>query len=176
MDFGGGFSSAGLGSRNGGGRGGPRPGGGSRQRRGGSSGGGTRSTQPAEAPKPGAEAKPPELLPQMTASVEIVLEDHPDVIILPAQFIKYDEEGKAYCEVVKPEDQDSAKAGGKGAKQGGASVMKQMEAEKKALLALPRERRELTLGFSDGTRTEVVSGLEEGDTVINERPIQKDNF
>jgi len=91
-----------------------------------------------------AKEKAPELYALMTANVEIVLEDHPNVLVLPSQYIKYDS-GKPYCEVLPdPKDQKQ------------------------------RERRELTVGFSDGLRNEIVSGLTEGETVILERPIKKE--
>jgi HlyD family secretion protein len=101
----------------------------------------------------GADAGPgappqamPELKPSMTANVEFVLDDHPDVLILPARFVQYDEERNPYCELLlDPEDQER------------------------------RERRDLQLGFSDGMRFEVIGGLVEGDTVILERPIIEEN-
>ncbi|MCH7472717.1 HlyD family secretion protein [bacterium] len=92
-----------------------------------------------------AKPEPPRLYAQMSANVEAVIEDHPSVLILPAQYIKY-EEGKPYCEVQTDPEDDSK-----------------------------RERRELELGFSDGLRHEVVSGLEEGDTVVLERPISRNS-
>jgi multidrug resistance efflux pump len=101
---------------------------------------GESSGSPREGAPPGERA--PELRPGMTASVELVMEDHPDVVILTAQFIQYDEERNPYCEVLPdPEDQDQ------------------------------RERRELELGFTDGMRFEVVKGVEDGETVIFERPV-----
>jgi multidrug efflux pump subunit AcrA (membrane-fusion protein) len=97
---------------------------------------------PADGDGKPAAAPATELRPNMTANVEFVLDDHPDVLILAARFIQYDEERNAYCEVLPdPENQEV------------------------------RERRELELGFSDGMRFEVVEGLAEGDTVILERPI-----
>ena len=96
------------------------------------------------------EDEPPEepapvLRPGMTASVELVMEDHPEAVILTAQFIQYDEERNPYCEVLPdPEDQDK------------------------------RERRDLELGFTDGMRFEVVEGIEDGETVIFERLVIED--
>jgi HlyD family secretion protein len=73
-----------------------------------------------------------------------VLDDHPDVLMIPAQYVKY-EGDKTYCEVV-------------------------LDPEKKE----KRERREIVLGFSDGVRCEIKSGLKEGETVLLERPIKKE--
>ena len=85
----------------------------------------------------------PKLLPQLTASLEIVLEDHPDVVIVPAQYVKFDA-GKAFVEVAKnPED------------------------------TKVREKREVELGFSDGLRYEIKSGVAEGETVVLEREIKE---
>lgn len=78
----------------------------------------------------------------MTANVEIVLEDHPDVLILPAQYIQY-EDGEPYVEVAPdPENTEI------------------------------RERHDIELGFFDGLRYEITSGVEEGDTVVLERTIE----
>lgn len=91
------------------------------------------------------EVKSPTLYAQLTASVEIVLEDHPDVLILDARYVKF-EEGKPVCFVLPdPEDTEN------------------------------REKRELTLGFGDGLRYEVVDGVEEGETVLLERPLSQDD-
>ena len=78
----------------------------------------------------------------MTANVEIVLEDHPGVLILPAQYIQY-EEGQPYVEIA-PEAENTEN----------------------------REKVDIELGFFDGLRYEVTSGLEEGDTVVLERTIE----
>jgi HlyD family secretion protein len=119
----------------------PRPGG--TRDTGGSRGGRAHGETSGPPPEGGPlEERTPELRPGMTASVELVMEDHPDVVILTAQFIQYDEERNPYCEVLPdPEDQDK------------------------------RERRELELGFTDGMRFEVVDGVEDGETVIFERPV-----
>jgi HlyD family secretion protein len=93
----------------------------------------------------GAAAKAPQLFPKMTANVEIVLEDHPGVLVLAAKFIQYGEDGKKYVEVL-PDPEDQAK----------------------------RERRDIEAGFTDGMRFEIKSGLNEGDTVVLERPIEED--
>lgn len=94
---------------------------------------------PAKAPKPA-----PKLRPQQSASVDIVLDDHPGVLIIPAQYIKYDND-KPYVYVL-PDPKDETK----------------------------REKRELELGFTDGLRYEIKSGLKEGETVLLERPIKKE--
>lgn len=132
----------------------------------------------------GAAAQPPRLFPQMTASVEIVLEDHSGVLIVPSQYVKYGEDGQTYCEVLKRpekgkgkgEDHDGAAPGGKGGGGWGGKSGASAKAEKEALRKLPRERRDVELGYSDGVRVEIRSGLEEGDEVYFERPIKKDNF
>jgi multidrug efflux pump subunit AcrA (membrane-fusion protein) len=85
---------------------------------------------------------PPQLKPQLTASVDIVLEDHPDVLMIPAQYVQFDND-KPYCEVqTDPKDQKK------------------------------RERRNVETGFSDGLRFEIKSGLKEGETVVLERPVK----
>ncbi|MDQ3022929.1 MAG: HlyD family efflux transporter periplasmic adaptor subunit [bacterium] len=120
------------------------------QRRGGGGGGRSgASTASATSQTPGAAADvkvvaKPNLLPQLTASVEIVLEDHPDVVIVPAQYVKFDQ-GKAYVEVAPNEEEPSV-----------------------------REKREVELGFSDGLRYEVKDGVEEGETVVLERVVKED--
>jgi HlyD family secretion protein len=132
---GGGFGGARMGGGGGGG------GGGRRRPGGGASGEAPAAEKPAEE-KPQAEAEKPRLFPNMTANVEIVLEDHPAVLILAAQYIQY-EEGQPYVEVVADAENTDV-----------------------------RERREIELGFFDGLRYEVVSGVEEGDTVVLERTIE----
>jgi len=111
---------------------------------------GGRGAQASQGKRPG-QSKPgetrqgtkPLLRPELSTSVDIVLEDHPAVLMLPAQYIQYDKE-KPYCQVL-PDPKDQKK----------------------------RERRELTLGFTDGLRYEVKDGLKEGETVIIERPIKQ---
>lgn len=101
-----------------------------------------------EAAETAAVTKKPQaplLRPQLSASVDVVLDDHPGVLMIPSQYIKY-EDNKPYCFVV-PDPADKTK----------------------------RERRELELGFTDGLRYEIKSGLKEGETVLLERPIKKEN-
>lgn len=169
---------------------------------------------PADEPGAAGKAERPKLFPKMSAGVEIVLEDHPKVVIVPSQFVKYDDAGKPYAEVIKDEGAE-AKAGGKegaagqtagepskaGAGPGGSARNgggggrpgglrggagggpgrrgpgggRLSKEEKAELRKKPREKRPLELGYSDGVRFEVVSGLNEGDTVILERPIKKEN-
>jgi len=99
---------------------------------------------PAGGEKPAAP-QPPLLLPKMTANVEIVLEDHSDVLILAAKFVQYDEQGQKYVEILPdPENTDV------------------------------RERHDIETGFTDGMRFEITSGVEEGDTVVLEREIEQE--
>lgn len=143
QEGGAGFGGAGGfgGGRMGGGGGGMGGGGGRRRPGGGPPGGGPPGEKtPDKEPKP--EVEKPRLFPNMTANVEIVLEDHPAVLILAAQYIQY-EEGTPYVEVVADADNTEA-----------------------------RERRDIELGFFDGLRYEVISGVEEGDTVVLERTIE----
>jgi multidrug resistance efflux pump len=133
----GGWAGSGGGGR---GRGGPG---------GGSPPAGEPGSRDAAAAEEGGEevAGPPApvLRPNMTANVEFVLEDHPDVLILQARFVQYDEERRPFVDVLPdPEDQGR------------------------------RERRDIELGFTDGLRYEVVSGLTEGEMVIFERPVIED--
>ena len=116
--------------------------------RGGGRGGGRRGGD-GDGPAPkgefeAAEKQKPHLFPNMTANVEIVLEDHPDVLILPAQFVQY-EEGEPYVEVTENEEDTKV-----------------------------RERRPVKLGFSDGLRFEITEGLEEGEIVVLEREIEEE--
>jgi hypothetical protein len=116
-------------------------------RSGGNAGGASTAGSENAEEKPSQKEEPaptPTLLPNLTASVELVLEDHPDVLVIPAQYVKY-EEGQPYVEVV-PSPEDQAK----------------------------RERRDVELGFSDGLRYELKSGVEEGETVILERAIKEE--
>jgi multidrug efflux pump subunit AcrA (membrane-fusion protein) len=131
------------------GRGGGRPGGGP-------PGGGGQQADSGEgesratggdgegATPPPPPAAPP-LFPKMTANVEIVLQDHPDVVILPAKFVQYGEDGQKFVEILAdPENPDE------------------------------RTRVDIETGFSDGMRFEVTSGLEGGETIVLEREIQEE--
>jgi HlyD family secretion protein len=77
-----------------------------------------------------------ELRANMTANAEIVLEEHKRTLIVPERAVIYDAKRNAYAEKVAA-----------GTKTG-------------------RERVAVTLGVSNGTRTEVVKGLAAGDRVI----------
>lgn len=72
----------------------------------------------------------------MTANAEIVLEEHPNVLIVPEAAIVYDGKKNAFVEVP-----DEAADGG-------------------------RRRVAVTLGVGSGTRTEVLTGLKAGDRVL----------
>jgi HlyD family secretion protein len=80
----------------------------------------------------------------MTANVEIVLEDHPNVLIIPAQYVQY-EGGEPYVEVA-PDPEDTT----------------------------VRVKRTVKLGFSDGLRFEIAEGVEEGETIVLEREIEEE--
>ena len=77
-----------------------------------------------------------ELKANMTANAEILLEEHKNVMTVPEQAVVYDKDRKASVEVPDP-----------GQKTGRRSVP-------------------IVAGISNGTRTEVLSGLKPGDTVI----------
>ena len=72
----------------------------------------------------------------MTANAEIVLEEHPNVLIVPEAAIVYDARKNAFVEVPDPN------------------------------AANGRKRLAVKLGVGSGTRTEVVSGLKAGDRVL----------
>ena len=77
-----------------------------------------------------------ELRANMTANAEIVLEEHKGTLIIPEGAIVYDAKRSASVDLVAPD-----------AKNG-------------------RQRVPITVGVSNGTRTQVVSGLKEGQRVI----------
>lgn len=77
-----------------------------------------------------------ELRSNMTANAEIVLEEHKGSLMIPEAAISYDDKRNASVEVPKP-----------GAPKG-------------------REKRPIKIGISNGTKTEVLDGLKEGDQVI----------
>jgi HlyD family secretion protein len=77
-----------------------------------------------------------ELLANMTANAEIVLEEHRNALIIPEAAIVYDAKRTAWVDVVDP----AAKTG--------------------------RERRQIKVGVSNGTRTQVLGGLSEGQKVV----------
>jgi multidrug efflux pump subunit AcrA (membrane-fusion protein) len=93
------------------------------------------------------------LMPGMTANAEIQCEVARDVLWVPndAIFEKEDEKGKSFVSVVtgeKPKDE---------------SFMPAAKGEKKGELVT--EDREVTLGLANNSRTEIKSGLEEGEEI-----------
>ncbi len=77
-----------------------------------------------------------ELKANMTANAEIILDEHKNAITVPEQSVIYDKNRNASIEVPDP-------------------------AQKKGRRAVP-----VKVGISNGTRTEILSGLNAGDTVI----------
>jgi HlyD family secretion protein len=77
-----------------------------------------------------------ELLANMTANAEIVLEEHKHTLVIPEAAVVYDAKRNASVDVYAP----SAKTG--------------------------RDRRSIKIGVSNGTKTEVLSGLTEGQKVV----------
>src|SRR4051812_48881452 len=77
-----------------------------------------------------------ELKANMTANAEIVLEEHPDSLILPEAAISYDPQKNAFVDLADP-----------GAKNG-------------------RRRVPVKLGVGNGTRIQVLEGVREGDKVV----------
>lgn len=77
-----------------------------------------------------------ELRANMTSNAEIVLEEHTGTLVIPEAAVVYDASRKASVEVVS----DAAPTG--------------------------RERRDIATGLSNGTKTEVLKGLKEGERVV----------
>ena len=77
-----------------------------------------------------------ELKANMTANAEVILEERPDVLIVPEAAVSYDEHKAAFVEVADP-----------GADTG-------------------RRKVPVTLGIGNGTRTQVLEGLKAGDKVV----------
>ena len=77
-----------------------------------------------------------ELKANMTANAEIVLEEHPDALIVPEAAVTYDAQKHAFVEVVSP-----------GAKNG-------------------RKKIAVKLGVGNGTRIQILDGLKQGDKVV----------
>ncbi|MGE0448504.1 MAG: efflux RND transporter periplasmic adaptor subunit [Vicinamibacterales bacterium] len=77
-----------------------------------------------------------ELRANMTANAEIVLEEHPDALIVPEAAITYDAEKNAFVDLVDP-----------------AST-------------IGRRRVPVRLGVGNGTRTQILEGLSEGDRIV----------
>jgi HlyD family secretion protein len=77
-----------------------------------------------------------ELKANMTANAEIVLEEHPDSLIIPETAVSYDAQRNAFADVLDP-----------GARTG-------------------RRRVPIKVGVGNGTRTQVLQGLKQGDKVV----------
>jgi HlyD family secretion protein len=77
-----------------------------------------------------------ELRANMTANAEIVLDEHPDALIVPEAAVSYDPQKHASVDLVAP-----------GAKKG-------------------RRKVPVTVGISNGTKAEIVAGLKAGDKII----------
>jgi len=77
-----------------------------------------------------------ELKAEMTANAEIILEEHKNVLQIPEGAILYDKEKKASVEIPNPKAKDG------------------------------KEKIAVNIGISNGAKTEVLSGLKEGDKVV----------
>ncbi len=77
-----------------------------------------------------------ELRANMTANAEIILATHRDVLIVPENAVIYDAARRAYVDLLAPDDPTG------------------------------RRRVPVRLGVSNGTRTQVIEGVREGDTVV----------
>jgi HlyD family secretion protein len=77
-----------------------------------------------------------ELKAEMTANAEIILDEHKNVLMIPEGAILYDKDKKASTEVPDPKAKDGMR------------------------------KVALTIGISNGAKTEVLSGLKEGDQVV----------
>lgn len=77
-----------------------------------------------------------ELKAEMTANAEIILDEHHNVLMIPEGAIMYDKDKKASAEVPDPKAKDG------------------------------KRKVALNIGISNGAKTEVTSGLKEGDQVV----------
>jgi HlyD family secretion protein len=77
-----------------------------------------------------------ELKSQMTANAEILLEEHKGILMVPEGALMYDKDRKASVEVPDPNGKDG------------------------------RRKVDVTVGISNGSKTELLSGLKEGQQVI----------
>ena len=77
-----------------------------------------------------------ELKPNMTANAEIVLEEHPNSLLVPESAVVYDGEKHAFVDVVAPEARNG------------------------------RTRVRVTLGVGNGSKVQVLDGVKEGDRII----------
>jgi HlyD family secretion protein len=81
----------------------------------------------------------------MSATVDIVLSDLTDVLLVPDRAIRYDEQGNPVVQVMVT-----------GEPEGTPEI----------------EERPVVIGVSDGFQTEIISGLEEGEVVVIEVPAE----
>jgi HlyD family secretion protein len=77
-----------------------------------------------------------ELKAEMTANAEIILDEHKNVLMIPEGAIMYDKDKKASTEVPDPKAKDG------------------------------KRKVAVTIGISNGAKTEFLSGLKEGDQVV----------
>jgi HlyD family secretion protein len=77
-----------------------------------------------------------ELKAEMTANAEIILEEHKNVLQIPEGAILYDKDKKASVEIPDPKGKDG------------------------------KDKIAVNIGISNGAKTEVLSGLKEGDQVV----------
>jgi HlyD family secretion protein len=77
-----------------------------------------------------------ELKANMTANAEIVLEEHPNSLLVPEAAVIYDQQKKAFVDLVDPASKNG------------------------------RRRVPITLGIGNGTRIQVVDGVKEGDRLV----------
>ena len=77
-----------------------------------------------------------ELKSQMTANAEILLEEHKGILMVPEGALIYDKDRKASVEIPEPNAKDG------------------------------RKKLDVTVGISNGSKTELLSGLKEGQQVI----------
>jgi HlyD family secretion protein len=77
-----------------------------------------------------------ELKAEMTANAEIILEEHKNVLQIPEGAILYDKDKKASVEIPDPKGKDG------------------------------KNKLAVNIGISNGAKTEVLSGLKEGDQVV----------
>ncbi|MFZ1135608.1 MAG: efflux RND transporter periplasmic adaptor subunit [Candidatus Korobacteraceae bacterium] len=77
-----------------------------------------------------------ELKAEMTANAEIILDEHKNVLMIPEGAILYDKDKKASTEVPDPKGKEG------------------------------KRKVALTIGISNGAKTEVLSGVKEGDQVV----------
>ncbi|MGB9254644.1 MAG: efflux RND transporter periplasmic adaptor subunit, partial [Candidatus Korobacteraceae bacterium] len=77
-----------------------------------------------------------ELKAEMTANAEIILDEHHNVLMIPEGAIMYDKDKKASVDIPDPHGKDGMK------------------------------KIAVNIGISNGVKTEVTSGLKEGDQVV----------